>query len=100
MLLALIDTQIAGHPQSTVYALAEKIAADILGQNVPPPGYSMAGYYEQQTLIETHENSTMPPATEQQKRQTTSAASLVASRASVALLLAVSAVSFLFIGFL
>lgn len=35
-----------GHPQSTIYALAEKIAADILGQSTPPPGYSMAGYYE------------------------------------------------------
>ncbi|KAL8719939.1 MAG: hypothetical protein Q9225_003116 [Loekoesia sp. 1 TL-2023] len=29
-----------GHPQSTVYALAEKIAADILG---PPEGYAMTG---------------------------------------------------------
>lgn len=33
-----------GHPQSTVYALAEKIAADILGASTPPPGYSMTGY--------------------------------------------------------
>ena len=33
-----------GHPQSTIYALAEKIAADILGASVPPPGYSMTGY--------------------------------------------------------
>ena len=33
-----------GHPQATIYALAEKIAADILGADVPPPGYAMTGY--------------------------------------------------------
>ena len=33
-----------GHPQATVYALAEKIAADIMGPSTPPPGYSMTGY--------------------------------------------------------
>ena len=32
-----------GHPQATVYALAEKIAADILGSSVPPPGYDLSG---------------------------------------------------------
>ena len=50
-----------GHPQSTVYALAEKIAADILGSSAPPPGYSMAGYAqdvaEQQTHLQTLTNS-------------------------------------------
>jgi len=53
-----------GHPQSTVYALAEKIAADILGQSVPPPGYNLAGYYVDQQLILQHEeditNSSLP----------------------------------------
>ncbi len=52
-----------GHPQSTVYALAEKIAADILGQSVPP-GYNMAGYYADQRLVLQHEanipNSSLP----------------------------------------
>lgn len=50
-----------GHPQSTVYALAEKIAADILGANVPPPGYSMSGYAQdvaqEQTRLQTLTNS-------------------------------------------
>lgn len=53
-----------GHPQSTVYALAEKIAADVLGQSVPPPGYDMAGYYADQRLISQHKanitNSSCP----------------------------------------
>lgn len=50
-----------GHPQSTIYALAEKIAADILGADVPPPGYSMAGYAQdiaqQQAHLQTQTNS-------------------------------------------
>lgn len=54
----------ADHPQSTVYALLEKIAADILGPSVPLPGYNMAGYYADQRLILQHEtkitNSTLP----------------------------------------
>lgn len=33
-----------GHPMATVYALAEKIAADILGPATPPPGYDLSGY--------------------------------------------------------
>ena len=33
-----------GHPQSTVYALAEKIVTEILGPDAPPPGYSLSGY--------------------------------------------------------
>ena len=43
-----------GHPQSTVFALAEKIAADILGANVPPPGYSMAGYAQDVAQQQVH----------------------------------------------
>ena len=34
-----------GHPQSTVYALAEKIAANILGNDTPGPGYKMGPDY-------------------------------------------------------
>ena len=34
-----------GHPQSTIYALAEKIAADILGNDTPGPGYKMGPDY-------------------------------------------------------
>ena len=58
-----------GHPQSTVYALAEKIAADILGASVPPPGYSMTGYAQdvaqEQTRLQTMTNSTNPISAEQ-----------------------------------
>ena len=50
-----------GHPQSTIYALAEKITADIMGASVPPPGYSLAGYAQgltqEQTLLQTSTNS-------------------------------------------
>ena len=50
-----------GHPQSTIYALAEKIAADILGADVPPPGYSMAGYAQdmaqEQIRVQTLKNN-------------------------------------------
>lgn len=35
-----------GHPISVIYALAEKIAADILGEATPPPGYDLSGYEE------------------------------------------------------
>lgn len=35
-----------GHPISVIYALAEKIAADILGGATPPPGYELSGYEE------------------------------------------------------
>lgn len=34
-----------GHPQSTIYALAEKIAVDVLGRETEP-GYDMSGYEE------------------------------------------------------
>ncbi|KAL8670710.1 MAG: hypothetical protein Q9168_004759 [Polycauliona sp. 1 TL-2023] len=40
-----------GHPQSTVYALAEKIAADILGLHAATAeGYGMGGYLQDQGL--------------------------------------------------
>lgn len=38
------------HPQSTV---AEKIAADILGNAVPPPGYHTTGYADSLALGES-----------------------------------------------
>ena len=41
-----------GHPQSTVYALAEKITADILGPETPPAGYSLFGYDGHQDLAQ------------------------------------------------
>ncbi|KAI4253432.1 MAG: hypothetical protein LQ352_003698 [Teloschistes flavicans] len=46
-----------GHPMSTVYALAEKIAADILGGGnaTTPPGYNLEGYYLNQQLVMEHE---------------------------------------------
>ena len=71
-----------GHPQSTVYALAEKIAADIMGQSVPPPGYSMAGYYaEEQTILQHEANITNNSFRAlDQKQQKNSAPSLPYSR--------------------
>ena len=35
-----------GHPMATIYALAEKIAADMLGNATPPPGYDLSGYQD------------------------------------------------------
>lgn len=46
-----------GHPQSTVYALAEKITADILGPETPPEGYSLSGYDGQQDLAQNQNHS-------------------------------------------
>lgn len=50
-----------GHPQSVIYALAEKIAEDIAGPAAPPAGYSMAGYMQDQTIIETKDKASKPP---------------------------------------
>ena len=52
-----------GHPQSTIYALAEKIVADILGPDVPPPGYSLTGYEEGQALQRNKDGSGNTSAT-------------------------------------
>ena len=61
-----------GHPQSTIYALAEKIAADILGADVPPPGYAMTGYEQdisqEQTRLQTLEGNGSSQVSAQQKR--------------------------------
>lgn len=46
-----------GHPMSTVYALAEKIADDILGKAMTPPGYNLEGYYENEQLVMEHETN-------------------------------------------
>ena len=82
-----------GHPQSTVYALAEKIAADILGASVPPPGYSMAGYAqdvaEQQTRLQTLTNS----SNQISAQQTSGAASISPSPTSVVAFVALYAIS-------
>lgn len=83
-----------GHPQSTVYALAEKIAADILGASVPPPGYSMAGYAQnmaqEQILLQTLMNGSNQIAAQ----QTSDAASAFASRNKGVLLGALYAILF------
>ena len=52
-----------GHPQSTVYALAEKIVADILGAGTPPPGYSMEGYEKGNALMRGSESNSTTCAT-------------------------------------
>ena len=52
-----------GHPQSMIYALAEKIAADILGNDTPGPGYKMGPDYSAmlganiKTLASTNSNA-------------------------------------------
>lgn len=51
-----------GHPQSTIYALAEKIAADIWGIDAPGPGYKMGPDYsamlgsQVKTVTSTNDN--------------------------------------------
>ena len=74
-----------GHPQSTIYALAEKIAADILGQSVPPPGYDLIGYYANQQLVMQHEANitNSSPVVLSQKGQSSGAASLLSGRMSL-----------------
>lgn len=72
-----------GHPQSTIYALAEKIAADILGGDVPPPGYSMAGYAQDAAQEQIHLQTLTNGSDIIAKQQTSSAASFLPSRLSV-----------------
>ncbi|KAL8702706.1 MAG: hypothetical protein Q9201_004127 [Fulgogasparrea decipioides] len=88
-----------GHPMSTVYALAEKIAADILGNSVPPPGYSLAGYYANQQLVMQHEANLTKSgkASSFVRKQTSSAASLYQSPRVMVVLVALCAVSSWFI---
>ena len=84
-----------GHPQSTIYALAEKIAADILGPDVPPPGYAMTGYAQdmsqEQTRLQTLGNSS-GQIVAQQKR---SAASALSSGTRVTAFVALLATCFI-----
>ena len=46
-----------GHPQSTVYALAEKIAGDILGIGATGGGYDMSGYQAEQEALQQQRQS-------------------------------------------
>lgn len=82
-----------GHPQSTIYALAEKVAADILGASVPPPGYSETGYEadkaQAQIQLQTLINSSHQAAAQQQSR----AASISTSPTSLVAFVAIFAVS-------
>ena len=81
-----------GHPQSTVYALAEKIAADILGANISPPGYSMSGYAQdlaqEQTRLQTLTNSSNQISAQQKS----SATSVLPPRILAVALLAISSI--------
>ena len=83
-----------GHPQSTVYALAEKIAADILGANVPPPGYSMTGYAldiaQEQTSLQTLLNSSSGVISAQQKRSAASTTTTPLRNAAMAFVVVLS----------
>lgn len=82
-----------GHPQSTVYALAEKIAADILGASAPPPGYLMTGYAQdvaqEQARLQTLTNSSNQVSAQQES----GAALNFPSRTSVVVFVALYAVS-------
>ena len=49
-----------GHPQSVVYALAEKIASDIQGFKSRPPGYVMSGYEQEQRLLQVKVEASQP----------------------------------------
>lgn len=83
-----------GHPQATVYALAEKIAADILGANVPPPGYSMTGYAQeiaqQQAHLQTHTNSSNQIVAQQER----SVASILSASKIVTVFVVLSSIWF------
>ncbi len=79
-----------GHPQSTIYALAEKIAADILGSNVPPPGYSMTGYAQDLAQGQTHLQSLTNSSDQISAQQKRSAASIFHSHALVMAFVALS----------
>lgn len=82
-----------GHPQSTIYALAEKITADIMGASVSPPGYSLTGYAQdlaqEQTLLQTSTNSSSQISAETKS----GAASFSTSRIWVMAFVALSAIS-------
>lgn len=82
-----------GHPQSTIYALAEKITADILGASVPPPGYSLTGYAQdvalEQTLLQTPANGSSQISADTKN----GAASFSASRIWVMAFVSLSAIS-------
>ena len=76
-----------GHPQSTIYALAEKIAADILGPSAPPPGYNLSGVGDDSSGTS---GSGPGAGTSSQKTSTTSDASSVRMAITSSLLLLLS----------
>lgn len=80
-----------GHPQSTVYALAEKIVADILGSSVPPPGYSLSGYEAQEALAQNHSETLDDSSNNFSAKRESSGASTSTLPAALAALLALSA---------
>ena len=81
-----------GHPQSTVYALAEKIAADILGASVPPPGYSMTGYAQDVAQEQTRLQILTNDSNQSSDMKTGGAASIFRSRPSAVAIVALSVV--------
>lgn len=81
-----------GHPQSTVYALAEKIAADILGASVPPPGYSMTGYAQGVAQEQTRLQILTNDSNQISEVKTGGDASIFPSRTSSMVFVALSAV--------
>lgn len=82
-----------GHPQSTIYALAEKIAADILGAGVPPPGYSVTGYEADEAQSQVHLQTLTNSSNQAAAKEKSSAASISTSYISVVALVAFFAVS-------
>jgi len=82
-----------GHPQSSIYALAEKIAADILGSSVPPPGYSETGYETDEAQAQIHLQTLMNGSNHIAAEQKSSAASISTSPTSTVALVAFFAFS-------
>ena len=82
-----------GHPQSTIYALAEKIAADILGSSVPPPGYSMTGYAQDIAQEQMHVQTLSNSSNQTLAQQKSSVASIVPSSILMVAFFALSTMS-------
>lgn len=89
-----------GHPQSTIYALAEKVAADILGANVPPPGYSEAGYEADKAQSQIHLQALINSRHQAAAEQKSSTASISTSPALLIAFVAIFAVLSWFIIYL
>jgi len=83
-----------GHPQSTIYALAEKIAADIMGASVPAPGYLETGYEADRAQAQIRLQTLISSSSGVAAKQSSSTASESTSPSMVGALIALFAISF------